>query len=241
MATLTQSQRYRHYPLDLTASKQCIRLRDLLPDQRDGLVRCAMLPEKQVFLVGDTHRSYVAISYECGDQDSAEHIILINDKIYSIRHNLYTLLVSLQGRHPDGMQNLWVDAISIDQINLAEKIHQVQLMESIYKKAHHVLCWLGPAGDGSDMVFDLLNDAGIPVQHELSAADSLRSISRADFINLHDTLLEAGERTKSGFVALTKRRYWSKSSHSTTSSLVYIDAEDCEQRINADALLSWMA
>ena len=74
MAALTESYQYKHYALDLTASQQCIRLLDLLPVRQDGLIRCAMLPEKQVSLIDSTRQSYTAISYECGDPDSIQHI-----------------------------------------------------------------------------------------------------------------------------------------------------------------------
>ena len=213
MANTTQPQQYEHYALDLRASQQCIRLLDILPDRLDGTVRCSLLPEKQVALTDATKQSYVAISYECGDPESAKHNILINNKGFTVLDNLHTLLVNLQGRYADGKQDLWIDAISIDQTNLAEKHHQVQLMKAIYKKAHHVLCWLGPAGDRSDEVFDLLNQASIPIQPECTAADSLRSIARTKWNDLHSALFNAGlfqPKIIEPFVALTKRGYWSK-------------------------------
>jgi hypothetical protein len=36
-----------------------------------------------------------------------------------------------------------VDAICIDQTNLKERKHQVQLMAKIYSKTHRVIVWLG--------------------------------------------------------------------------------------------------
>ena len=213
MATLPRSHQYAHYALDLTASQHCIRLLDLLPDQRDGTIRCAMLPEKQVSLTGEARLSYTAISYECGDSRSTRHTILMNGKRFSVLRNLHTMLVSLQERYPSGHSRLWIDAVSIDQDNLIEKNHQVQLLKAIYTKAHHVLCWLGPADNESDKVFDLLNEVNVSLQYECSAADSLRSVPRADWTNVHDALRNGGSKIKFSFVALTERGYWSKSIH----------------------------
>ncbi|KAK4442000.1 heterokaryon incompatibility protein-domain-containing protein [Podospora aff. communis PSN243] len=39
---------------------------------------------------------------------------------------------------------LWVDALCIDQENVAERSHQVNLMAAIYKAAARVVVWLGP-------------------------------------------------------------------------------------------------
>jgi hypothetical protein len=41
------------------------------------------------------------------------------------------------------MQNLWIDALSIDQSNVSEKNLQVSRMGSIYAEANGVLLWLG--------------------------------------------------------------------------------------------------
>lgn len=38
---------------------------------------------------------------------------------------------------------LWIDALSIDQINVAERTHQVQQMSQIYSNAVGVFAWLG--------------------------------------------------------------------------------------------------
>jgi hypothetical protein len=42
---------------------------------------------------------------------------------------------------------LWTDAICINQQDLDERGHQVQLMGSIYRNAHMVIVWLGTDDD----------------------------------------------------------------------------------------------
>lgn len=47
-------------------------------------------------------------------------------------------------RREDRVRCLWVDAICINQVDLAERSHQVKLMGQICSKATQVLVWLGP-------------------------------------------------------------------------------------------------
>jgi hypothetical protein len=46
----------------------------------------------------------------------------------------------------------WVDALCINQDCVTERIHQVQMMNSIYSTASLVLIWLGQHADGSRLV-----------------------------------------------------------------------------------------
>ena len=46
---------------------------------------------------------------------------------------------------------LWVDGISIDQTNVLERNHQVQLMPCIFSKAKLVFVWIGSYGPGLDV------------------------------------------------------------------------------------------
>jgi hypothetical protein len=45
---------------------------------------------------------------------------------------------------------LWIDAVSMDQTNVQERNHQVQIMGHIYGTAQSVIVWLGPA-DQTDL------------------------------------------------------------------------------------------
>ncbi|KAF1969904.1 HET-domain-containing protein, partial [Bimuria novae-zelandiae CBS 107.79] len=53
-------------------------------------------------------------------------------------------------RKPNGVRKLWVDALCIDQANLAERGAQVAQMDRIYAHASTVHVWLGPHADGSN-------------------------------------------------------------------------------------------
>jgi hypothetical protein len=87
------------------------------------------------------YHHYEAISYVWGAA-SQKSIIWLSGEPFEISSNLETALQRL--RQPDKARTLWVDAICIDQHNVAERNSQVLLMDGIYRKSARVLIWLGP-------------------------------------------------------------------------------------------------
>lgn len=51
---------------------------------------------------------------------------------------------------------LWVDAICINQNDVAEKNHQVEMMREIFSGAELVIAWLGSASEDSDLALEML-------------------------------------------------------------------------------------
>lgn len=54
----------------------------------------------------------------------------------------------------------WIDAICIDQQNMAERNHEVKRMGTIYKMARRGVVWLGPASNLSTRGLELLAALG---------------------------------------------------------------------------------
>lgn len=54
----------------------------------------------------------------------------------------------------------WIDAICIDQSNVHEHNHQVDLLKDIYTKATGVYLWLGLEADESDPAMDFIAKKG---------------------------------------------------------------------------------
>lgn len=52
---------------------------------------------------------------------------------------------------------LWADAICINQKDIVERGHQVQVMRKIYARAMEVRSWLGPGTPGSALAMDFCN------------------------------------------------------------------------------------
>jgi hypothetical protein len=90
-----------------------------------------------------THALYTCLSYTWGQPDPKQ-LILINGRRFYVQPNLFEFL-DVIGTDPE-LQNshYWIDALCIDQINAAERNHQVTQMGSIYAKAQLVVAWLGP-------------------------------------------------------------------------------------------------
>ena len=122
---------FRHAPLDI--SKPTIRVLEILPGHKKSLVRCKLWHT-------DLGESHSCLSYTWGP-DTDQRCILINGKKHFVRQNLHDFL--LQARKLKIVAPLWVDAICIDQGNVAERNHQVQQMAELYSKAQQVFVYPG--------------------------------------------------------------------------------------------------
>ncbi|KAL7621616.1 hypothetical protein AAE478_008942 [Parahypoxylon ruwenzoriense] len=88
------------------------------------------------------HRTYDALSYTWGDLTRSNEIT-VDGNVLGITENLHEALLNL--RSPTEARDLWVDAACIDQENIQERNHQVQMMKSIFSAASSVIVWLGDA------------------------------------------------------------------------------------------------
>jgi hypothetical protein len=105
----------------------------------------------------DTAPEYLALSYVWGDPSDVTDVT-INGEVTPITNNLALALRHLretfkrrndQGFSIENMPTtVWADAISINQTDIDERSHQVQLMRDIYTRASIVISWLGEDGDG---------------------------------------------------------------------------------------------
>ncbi|KAF2641098.1 hypothetical protein P280DRAFT_378797, partial [Massarina eburnea CBS 473.64] len=91
--------------------------------------------------------AYSALSYVWGDASRTERIV-VNGKSITITVSLarairsvhhYWKTTEISPRH----QNLWADALSLNQGNAQEKNHQIPLMRMIFKNAASVTVCLG--------------------------------------------------------------------------------------------------
>ncbi|KAK0644547.1 heterokaryon incompatibility protein-domain-containing protein [Cercophora newfieldiana] len=68
------------------------------------------------------------------------------------------LSIALQHlRYPDRMRTLWVDAICINQHDIAERNAQVQRMPHLYRLARRTIVWLGPGSRQSKIAMSALH------------------------------------------------------------------------------------
>ncbi|KAL6803366.1 heterokaryon incompatibility domain-containing protein [Trichoderma sp. SZMC 28013] len=96
--------------------------------------------------------SFEALSYCWGD--ATDKLLVFCDGVpFPVTKNLESALRHL--RQTEDERILWVDAICINQDNIPERNQQVSIMKDIYRKARHVVIWLGAADEDSDSVFSL--------------------------------------------------------------------------------------
>ncbi|KAF7552217.1 hypothetical protein G7Z17_g4464 [Cylindrodendrum hubeiense] len=126
----------------LSSDNREFRLLSLLPGALADEIRC------QLHIASlDDSPSYEALSYTWGSLDH-EAPIYLNGRPWTVTANLESALRRL--RRGDGApRTLWVDALCINQNDIAERGQQVGIMMHVYASAYDVLVWLGewtPAG-----------------------------------------------------------------------------------------------
>jgi hypothetical protein len=147
-----EAESFTYTSLDL--SQRSIRLIRVLPHlSPNGHIQCKMYDAT----VDDR---YTGLSYVWGPPDNG-YPVMINGQLHHVRSNLSGFL---QCARNDYWRVLWIDALCIDQENLAEITHQVQQMGLIYSQARNVVSWLGTSPDIIDF-FRQISD-GLPVGNE---------------------------------------------------------------------------
>jgi hypothetical protein len=94
------------------------------------------------------HLPYEAISYTWrayysfeAHKDDWKEVIICNGRYVRITRSLFHALSVF--RRVDRARIIWADALCINQKDEEEKGYQVGLMQQIYKRAFHVLIWVG--------------------------------------------------------------------------------------------------
>ncbi|WYZ35432.1 hypothetical protein EsH8_X_000079 [Colletotrichum jinshuiense] len=101
--------------------------------------------------------SFAALSYVWGNPDD-KVTVKINGEPMHVTINLYSALQQL--RQNEVKSWIWIDAICIAQLDLKEKICQVNIMKDIFSRADLVYLWLGPGCQESNMVMDVVSRVG---------------------------------------------------------------------------------
>ena len=124
----------------------------LLPGEPDDIISCELY--KVAFSI---YEEYHTLSYEWGPPGEIS-TILVNDHPFVIRRNLHSFLwrVRSNASYVSPMESfvreirVWVDAICIDQDNIAQKNGQIPKMYEIYRHARTTLVWFGE-GDAASL------------------------------------------------------------------------------------------
>ncbi|KAJ8118085.1 hypothetical protein OPT61_g857 [Boeremia exigua] len=143
MAMLKRYSDFKHEPLDTT--QRSIRLISVDPQlSQEGLIQCTIHH-------ATINAVYNCLSYRWGSADSW-YTLVINGQRFSVNQNLHEFLEAMRtfdSRKPGRpsklllRDNLWIDAVCIDQRSTEERNHQVAQMGKIYTNAEKVIMWLG--------------------------------------------------------------------------------------------------
>jgi Heterokaryon incompatibility protein (HET) len=123
--------------LPLDPSKAEIRLLILHPGSIAVPITCHLT----VVSLRQRDLDYEALSYCWGDPSDSETITL-QDRPFPIRSNLFRALCRLRQAVKEP-RTLWVDAVCINQTDIAEREQQVKLMGEIYSRTSNCIIWLG--------------------------------------------------------------------------------------------------
>lgn len=93
---------------------------------------------------------YIALSYVWGDASNPQTISLAGHDT-KITKNLESALRGL--RDERDTLHIWVDALCINQNDVAERSQQVQMMGKIYATATKTIIYLGAEGEDSEYIF----------------------------------------------------------------------------------------
>ncbi|KAK0874261.1 hypothetical protein LTS02_000177 [Friedmanniomyces endolithicus] len=137
---------HRYHPLPTSES---IRIAVLLPGQADDPVAFSLelAPDSRTAI------AYNALSYCWGYfTDMVE--VLCDGRAFFVTRNLRRALGQL--RFPDRSRRLWVDAICINQFDVAERSLGVSMMRQIFSGAQRVDVWLGASDERTADAVSLL-------------------------------------------------------------------------------------
>lgn len=136
--------------LDLNLSGREIRLFELCPELEGRGVQGTFRYVKL-----SNFRAYTALSYTWGSPTDVRKIMVHGSGPLEVRRNLWDFL--RQQRSVITERKLfWIDALCINQSNVRERNHQVNLMKEIYMGASEVCIWLGTASSNSEIAMDYI-------------------------------------------------------------------------------------
>lgn len=173
-------------------AKDACRVLVLLPGTIETNISCLLQHHKT-----DSSSSYEALSYTWGEESPTRSISL-NGKLIFIRQNLWDALHSL--RLTDRPRPLFIDALCINQADLAERGIMVAKMSSIYRSAQKVLVWVGKSTPVIDRFFRQIQRP-VFLEPDLSKIGLARS--NLEYISESYAFLD-------GMCELFDRPYWTR-------------------------------
>ena len=142
----------------LSAKTSMIRLVEVLPGGTIDQIRCCLHHVDLDDLPRSQSSSFERINYDAlsytWDAQAFYQFVWCDDKVLPITQNLHNALKRM--RRSSSSIMLWVDAICINQTDVAERNRQVGLMRQIFNRASQVTAWLGEEDTDTKSAFALV-------------------------------------------------------------------------------------
>ncbi|KAI1739040.1 heterokaryon incompatibility protein-domain-containing protein [Xylaria scruposa] len=207
--------KYKYRSLD--SSRLELRLLRILPGKADEELRGTIV---HGYLTSNPN--YVAISYAWNDESlfsdadnsrGLDRLAVDDISFIPIGKNITSFLrqVRLVDKETD---NMWIDAVCIDQENLSERSAEVLHMRKIYQMARSVQIWLGPEKNDSELALRLINhfpSFDCEVVHSQSTPTSFTWMRSTDMEQMEHDLDNNDTRARWLAVShLFKRAWWNR-------------------------------
>jgi hypothetical protein len=160
-----------HFKYPVLSHNDSIRMLTLARSNDDSAIRarlsCVRLLDRPV---------YSALSYVWGEASPDDPELEVNSQPYKVTRSLHSAISYLASS--ENVPDLWIDQISINQEDDAEKVQQVQLMSSIFSQARVVIGWLGLSVRSDPLAFDFFRILGSFTNDSVSISEHLEGIDR---------------------------------------------------------------
>ena len=198
-------QGYHHEALP---TKGCIRLLHLLPGTESEQLECRL----EIVEI-NSRPEYEAISYVWGEPTAQVDIRCHGERL-KISRNLEGVLRTLRNKQAMRMslKPVWADGICIDQNNVLERSHQVEMMSLIYKNATMVYVSLGPGKGNASLALAVVNKFNVAFTCWKTQAEERKvAIDKSSVRNfLHEYLITLDKSQLANLNDILERPWFSR-------------------------------
>ncbi|KAF2228856.1 hypothetical protein EV356DRAFT_512152 [Viridothelium virens] len=176
------------YPCQLLPSRTSIRVLKLSQEES----KCITVRSSAVEL--DDMPRYSCLSYTwdgpryCDTDDSwtkSDQAIVLDDTNFCVRRNLHLAMLHLLAINETGP--IWIDAISINQTDIAERTSQVSQMARIYSQAEAVTVWLGKEEADTALAIQSMSKLALDIGELIDHNSDFYELFKKSYSNTHYT------------------------------------------------------
>lgn len=139
-------------------------------------------------ILGHELERFVAVSYVWGTQDPT-YIIVFNGEYHPVRPNLWSFLMTAHETKFE--EEMWIDALCINQFDIREKSRQIPLMGDIFTNARRIIGWL---------------HGHMKTEHEPAGIELAKAMTMDFAVNLDEMAL----KMQLTLIRLISHEYWSR-------------------------------